>query len=101
VFLELVRKLVRIRVRPYYVYQAQTLSGTGHFVTTIEEGLAIMQGLRGWTTGFAVPQYVLDTPYGKIPLNHQYIRGREGDYVEMESWSGKMWREWNPVGKEG
>ena len=101
VFLELVRKLVRIRVRPYYVYQAQTLSGTGHFVTTIEEGLAIMQGLRGWTTGFAVPQYVLDTPYGKIPLNPPYLRGRQGDFFEMESWSGKMWREWNPAGKEG
>jgi lysine 2,3-aminomutase len=101
VFLELVRKLVRIRVRPYYVYQAQTLSGTGHFVTTIEEGLAIMQGLRGWTTGFAVPQYVLDTPYGKIPLNPPYLRGRHGDFFEMESWSGKMWREWNPAGGRG
>jgi lysine 2,3-aminomutase len=97
VFLELVRKLVRIRVRPYYVYQAQTLSGAGHFVAPIEEGLVIMRGLRGYTTGFAVPQYVLDTPYGKIPLNHQYIRGRSGDYMEMESWSGKVWREWNPL----
>ncbi len=97
-FLELVRALVRIRVRPYYVYQAQTLSGTGHFVATIEEGLAIMHGLRGWTTGFAVPQYILDTPYGKIPLNSRYLHGREGDYVEMESWSGKLWREWNPAG---
>lgn len=95
-FLELCRGLVRIRVRPYYVYQAQTLSGTGHFVTSIEEGLAIMRGLRGWTTGFAVPQYILDTPYGKIPLNARYLKGRDGDYMEMESWSGKVWREWNP-----
>ena len=99
VFLELVRKLVRIRVRPYYVYQAQALAGTGHFVTTIEEGLAIMRGLRGHTTGFAVPQYVLDTPCGKIPLNPRYLRGRQGDFVEMESWSGTVWREWNPRGK--
>jgi len=96
VMLDLVRKLLRIRVRPYYLYQAQTLSGTGHFVTPIERGLEIMKGIRGWTTGFAVPQYILDTPYGKIPLNPQYIRGREGDYMELESWSGKIWREWNP-----
>jgi lysine 2,3-aminomutase len=95
-FLALVRGLVRIRVRPYYVYQAQTLSGTGHFVTPIEEGLEIMRGLRGWTTGFAVPQYILDTPYGKIPLNQRSLFGRKGDYIEMESWSGKVWREWNP-----
>ncbi|MHB9027268.1 MAG: KamA family radical SAM protein [Candidatus Latescibacterota bacterium] len=96
VMLELIRRLVRIRVRPYYLYQAQTLSGTGHFVTPIERGLEIMRGLRGWTTGFAVPQYILDTPYGKIPLNPQYVRGRQGEYMEMESWSGKVWREWNP-----
>jgi len=93
---ELVRKLVKIRVRPYYLYQAQTLSGTGHFVTTIEEGLAIIKGLRGFTTGFAVPQYILDTPYGKIPLNPEYIKGRSGDYVELESFNGKIWREKNP-----
>lgn len=97
-FLELCRVLVRVRVRPYYVYQAQTLSGTGHFVTSIEDGLAIMRGLRGWTTGFAVPQYILDTPYGKIPLNSRYLKGRDGDYMEMESWSGMVWREWNPAG---
>lgn len=101
VMLELIRKLVRIRIRPYYLYQAQTLSGTGHFVTPIESGLEIIRGLRGWTTGFAVPQYILDTPYGKIPLNPQYVRGRSGDYMEMESWSGRVWREWNPVKGDG
>ena len=96
-FLALVRGLVRMRIRPYYVYQAQTLSGTGHFVTTIEKGLEIMRGIRGWTTGFAVPQYVLDTPYGKIPLNPQYLQGRNGDYFEMVNYSGRLWREWNPL----
>ena len=52
IMLELVRKLVKIRVRPYYLYQAQTLAGTKHFVTAIEKGLDIITGLRGWTTGF-------------------------------------------------
>jgi len=94
---ELVRKLVQMRIRPYYIYQAQTLSGTGHFVTTIETGLGIIEGLRGWTTGFAVPQYVLDTPHGKVPLNPDYLIGRTGDYVEMIGFDGKRWREYNPV----
>ena len=99
VMTELVRKLVKIRVRPYYLYQAQTLTGTGHFVTSIEKGLEIIKGLRGWTTGFAVPQYVLDTPFGKIPMNPEYFRGRSGNYVEMENFQGKLWREFNPLQK--
>lgn len=97
IMLELVRKLVRMRVRPYYLYQAQTLTGTGHFVTTIEKGLSIIKGLRGWTTGFAVPQYLLDTPCGKIPLNPDYLSGRAGDYVVMRNFRGDEWHEWNPV----
>ena len=97
IMLELVRALVRIRVRPYYLYQAQTLAGTEHFVTTIEKGLDIIRGLRGWTTGFAVPQYVLDTPYGKIPLNPQFLKRRDGDFMEMVSYNGKVWREYNPI----
>ncbi|MFC1485418.1 KamA family radical SAM protein [Candidatus Latescibacterota bacterium] len=95
--LELVRKLVRIRVRPYYLYQAQALAGTGHFVVPIERGIEIVQGLRGWTTGFAVPQYVLDTPFGKVPLNPDYLRGRTGDFVEIITYSGERWREYNPL----
>ena len=94
--LQLVRKLVKIRVRPYYLYQAQVLAGTGHFVVPIERGIEIIRGLRGWTTGFAVPQYVLDTPYGKVPLNPDYLVGRTGDYVELVTYSGKRWREYNP-----
>ncbi|MBN1293526.1 MAG: KamA family radical SAM protein [Candidatus Latescibacteria bacterium] len=95
--LKLNRKLVSIRVRPYYLYQAQTLAGTKHFVTTVEKGLEIIKGLRGWTTGFAVPQYVLDTPCGKIPLNPNYLTGRDGDFVEMLNYRGEHWREYNPL----
>ena len=96
----LVRELVRIRVRPYYLYQAQTLAGTEHFVTPIEKGIEIIRGLRGWTTGFAVPQYVLDTPFGKIPLNPQYIRGRSGDFFELVNYRGTVWREYNPITRQ-
>ncbi len=88
--------LVRMRVRPYYVYQAQLLEGTAHFRTTIEEGVEIFKAMRGRTSGFAIPQYVLDTPYGKVPLDHPYLRGREGEVVVVESYDGRLWREPNP-----
>jgi lysine 2,3-aminomutase len=88
--------LVRMRVRPYYCYQAQLLEGTEHFRVPIERGLEIFRALRGRTSGFAIPLYVLDTPYGKVPLTHPYLRGREGDHVVVESYDGRIWREWNP-----
>jgi lysine 2,3-aminomutase len=88
--------LVRMRVRPYYCYQAQLLEGTEHFRVPIERGLEIFRGLRGRTSGFAIPQYLLDTPFGKVPLAHSYWRGREGDDVVLESWDGRIWREHNP-----
>ena len=88
--------LVRMRVRPYYVYQAQLLEGTGHFRVPIEQGVAIFRAMRGRTSGFAIPQYVLDTPYGKVPLTYPYLRGREGDDVVVESYDGRLWREPNP-----
>jgi lysine 2,3-aminomutase len=88
--------LVRMRVRPYYCYQAQLLEGTAHFRVPIERGLEIFRALRGRTSGFAIPLYVLDTPYGKVPLDHPYVKGREGDEVLLETWDGRLWREPNP-----
>jgi lysine 2,3-aminomutase len=89
--------LVRMRVRPYYCYQAQLLEGTEHFRVPVERGIAIFRALRGRTSGYAIPQYVLDTPYGKVPLSHPYLRGREGDDVVVESYDGRVWREPNPL----
>jgi lysine 2,3-aminomutase len=89
--------LVRMRVRPYYCYQAQLLEGTAHFRVPIERGIALFQALRGRTSGFAIPLYVLDTPYGKVPLTYPYLRGRDGDDVVMESFDGRLWREPNPL----
>ncbi|MFO7957594.1 MAG: KamA family radical SAM protein [Candidatus Brocadiia bacterium] len=94
---DLGERLVAARVRPYYLYQCQVLKGTAHFRVQIERGIQFMRDLRGRTSGFAIPQYVLDTPYGKVPLNYQYVREREGEDVVMETFSGKMWREPNPV----
>jgi len=90
--------LVRMRVRPYYCYQAQLLEGTEHFRVPIERGIELFRRLRGRTSGFAIPLYVLDTPYGKVPLAHPHVRGREGDFVVVESFDGRLWRECNPNG---
>ncbi|MEM7411625.1 MAG: KamA family radical SAM protein [Myxococcota bacterium] len=92
----LCESLVRLRVRPYYCYQAQLLEGTAHFRVPVEEGIELFRQLRGRTSGFAIPQYVLDTPYGKVPLAHPYWKGREGDDVVVESFDGRLWREPNP-----
>jgi lysine 2,3-aminomutase len=83
-------------VRPYYCYQAQLLEGTKHFRVPIEQGIELFKAMRGRTSGFAIPQYLLDTPFGKVPLGHSYLRGREGDDVVVESFDGRVWREHNP-----
>ena len=93
----LIHGLLRMRVRPYYVFQCQLLAGTAHLRTSIERGLEVMQGLRGHLTGFGVPTYVLDTPYGKVPLAPQYLVGRAGDEVVVRTWDGHLWREPNPL----
>jgi lysine 2,3-aminomutase len=86
-----------MRVRPYYLYQAQIIGGTGHLRTPIEVGMHIMRQLRGRTSGFAIPDYVLDTPHGKVPLTRSYVKGRADDHVLMESYDGTLWAEPNPI----
>ena len=93
---QLVQGLVKFRVRPYYIYQAQLLAGTAHFRTPVEAGIDILRSLRGYTTAFAIPTYVLDTPYGKIPMAPNYMVDRDDEAVYLKSWDGKVWREPNP-----
>jgi lysine 2,3-aminomutase len=77
----LVQGLVRIRVRPYYLYQCDPISGSEHFRTAVETGLELIQGLRGFTTGYAVPTFVIDAPGGggKIPVYPETIIGTGPD----------------------
>jgi lysine 2,3-aminomutase len=89
--------LVAMRVRPYYLYQAQLIGGTAHLRLPIEAGMHLMRQLRGHTSGFAVPAYVLDTPDGKVPLTRDYVLGRAGDHVVMETTRGTLWAEPNPI----
>src|SRR5260221_12706809 len=71
----LVQKLLICRVKPYYLYQCDLISGSAHLRTSVRKGLEIMEGLRGHTTGNAVPQYVIDRPGGggKGPANQEYV----------------------------
>ena len=61
----------------------------------METGIRLLQALRGYTTGFSIPTFVLDTPYGKIPMTPNTIVDRDDDAVYLRSWDGKVWREPN------
>jgi lysine 2,3-aminomutase len=87
---KLVTGLLRIRVRPYYLYQCDPILGSEHFRTPVKKGLEIIKGLRGFTTGYAVPTYVIDAPGGggKIPLLPDSVRGRDGDNLLLQNYKG-------------
>jgi lysine 2,3-aminomutase len=95
----LVHRLLKMRVRPYYLYQCDPISGSAHFRTPIAKGLEIIEGLRGHTTGYAVPNYVIDAPGGggKIPLQPNYVVGREGDDLLLRNYRGDVYRYPDPV----
>lgn len=91
---KLMHGLLKIRVRPYYLYQCDPILGSAHFRTPIEKGLEIIRGLRGHTTGYAVPQYVVDAPGGggKIPLLPAYYQGREDNFVLLKNYEGNIYK---------
>ena len=91
---ELMHKLLKIRVKPYYLYQCDPISGSSHFRTPVSKGLEILQGLRGHTTGYAVPTFVIDAPGGggKIPLLPEYVVGREGNDILLRNYEGETFR---------
>jgi lysine 2,3-aminomutase len=86
---KLMHGLLKIRVRPYYIYQCDRVVGTSHFRTPISKGLEIIQGLRGWTTGYAVPQFIVDTPGGKIPLLPEYYLGTVNGKTKLRNYEGE------------
>jgi len=88
IMLDLHRKLLKMRVRPYYIYQADLTKGTNHFRTPVRVGLEIMDKLRGHTSGLAIPYYVIDAPGGggKIPLLPQYVLGRSGKDIILRNY---------------
>jgi lysine 2,3-aminomutase len=89
---KLVQELLRIRVRPYYIYQCDLAMGTEHFRTSIATGIQIIEKLRGYTTGYAIPTYVVDAPGGggKIPVEPIYMISRGKGKVVLRNYEGKM-----------
>jgi len=90
----LVHKLMLCRVRPYYLYQCDPVPGTAHLRTSVEEGIRIIEGLRGHTTGYAVPQFVIDTPGGggKVPVNPDSIVRRDETGLVLRNYEGREFR---------
>lgn len=86
---KLMHNLLKIRVKPYYIYACDLVPGTSHFRTTINKGLQIMSGLRGHTSGYAVPSFIVDTPGGKIPLLPDYFVGREENCIKLLNYQGR------------
>ena len=88
---ELVQKLLMCRVRPYYLYQGDLIQGTAHLRTGIAKGIEIIEGLRGHTSGYAIPQFVVDGPGGggKIPLNPEYIVEQSDERTVLRNYEGK------------
>jgi lysine 2,3-aminomutase len=86
----LVQELLRIRVRPYYLYQCDLVEGAGHFRTPVAKGIEIVEGLRGHTSGFAVPTFVIDAPGGggKIPLGPNYLLSMSDHRVALRNYEG-------------
>ena len=97
---ELMQKLLRARVKPYYIYQADVVAGGEHFRTGIEKGLEIIRALRGWTSGLAVPHFVIDAPGGggKIPILPEYVESITDDEVVLRNYAGEVYR--YPLPKE-
>ena len=109
----LVQKLLMCRVRPYYLYQCDLIQGSAHLRASVKRGLEIMEALRGHTTGYAVPQYVIDAPGGggKVPINPEYLLKSGPDKVVIRNYEGRRFvypdaggeeAEWlEPVGRHG
>jgi lysine 2,3-aminomutase len=87
-----VQKLLMCRVRPYYIYQCDLIAGSAHLRASVRKGLEIMDGLRGHTTGYAVPTYVIDAPGGggKVPVSPEYVLSRNKDRVIIRNYEGKI-----------
>jgi lysine 2,3-aminomutase len=86
----LVHRLLRMRVRPYYLYQMDLITGGSHFKVDVRKGLEIIRALRGHTTGYAVPQYVIDAPGGggKVPVNPDYVESITDEAVTFRNYEG-------------
>ena len=89
---DLIHKLLICRVRPYYLYQLDLISGSSHLKVPVRKGIEIIEALRGFTTGYAIPQYVIDAPGGggKVPINPGYALYHDQDKIVIRNYEGKV-----------
>lgn len=90
----LVHRLLRMRVRPYYVYQCDLITGSAHLRADLRDGIEIIRGLRGHTTGYAVPQLVIDAPGGggKVPINPDTVESIDDNEIVVRNYEGSLYR---------
>ena len=90
----LIHRLLMMRVRPYYLYQCDLIQGSSHLRTDVRKGIELIRGLRGHTTGYAIPQFVVDAPGGggKIPINPNFVKEITEDELVMVNYQGKSYR---------
>jgi len=90
---KLFHKLIYFRIKPYYVYQCDQVPGSSHLRTTIEEGQKIFASLRGTTTGYCIPTYVVDAPNGggKVPIEPSYIVEENNQTTKIKNWQNKIY----------
>lgn len=86
------QELLKFRIRPYYIFHAKRVVGTTHFRTSIDDGIEIMEYLRGYTSGMAIPTYIVNAPqgHGKTPIAPQYLLSRGENSVKIRTWEGKV-----------
>ncbi len=95
IYKKLTHELLKVRVKPYYLYQCDPIPGSAHFRTSVQKGLEIIKSLRGFTSGYAIPHYVIDAPGGggKIPLLPEYFKGKDEDgNLILENYEGKTFK---------
>ena len=99
IMMKLMHELLKARVRPYYIYMADQVAGGEHFRTTVQKGLEIIQALRGWTSGLAVPQFVIDSPGGggKVPLLPEYVEQMNEHEVVFRNYEGQRFVYKQPI----
>ncbi len=95
IYKKLTHELLKVRVKPYYLYQCDPIPGSAHFRTSVQKGLDIIRALRGFTSGYAIPHYVIDAPGGggKIPLLPDYVKGKDEDgNLLLENYESKSYK---------
>lgn len=86
------QELLKLRIRPYYIFHAKNVKGTQHFIPSIQDGLKVMESLRGHTSGLAIPTYIINAPGGggKTPILPQYLLSLDDQEAIIRTWEGKV-----------